>query len=114
MGESIDMLTFLKDNFKDVLYIIGAIMTFFIGKKVRKLGIKQTETTVQAGELENVEAALKIYRTMLTDLGEKLKEAEAAYNIIEQRYHKAMSEKQLLIEENKVLKKKLEGLNTII
>lgn len=98
---------FLADNFKDILYITGAIISFFIGRKIKKLNLKRTEVRLQSGELGNVETALKIYRTMLTDLGERLKEAEAAADDIERRYLTVLTLNKELILENKELKNKL-------
>lgn len=109
---NLDILGFLKDNFKDFLYIIGAVVSFFVGKRLRKLNVQKEEVSVQAGELDNVEAALKIYRTMLNDLQARLKEAEAAADMIEKRYHKAVEEKEQLLEENKQLKQQLNEITS--
>jgi len=98
---------FLRDHFKDALYIGGAVVSFFVGTKLRKLNVKKEEVNVQTSELENVEAALKIYRLMLTDLQEKLKKAEEAYMVIEERLHASIENNKTLSDENKKLKSQL-------
>lgn len=107
-----DIIGFLKENFKDLLYILGAIASFFVGTRLRKLNVKKEEVNVQAGELENVEAALKIYRLMLTDLQEKLAKAEEAYLVIEERLHKSIENNKALYDENKKLKAKLDEVTS--
>lgn len=107
---NIDILGFLELYIKDLIYILGTIASFFIGNKLRKINIKKEQVNVQSGELENVESALKIYRMMLTDLQEKLKTAEEAYIVIEERLHKAIENNKILFEENKKLKMQLNGV----
>ena len=107
-----DVTGFFENNFKDLLYIVGAIISFLVGKQVRRLNIKKQTSDIQSAELDNVEAALKIYRTMLNDLQEKLKEVELAADLIEKRYHKTVEEKQALIEENIRLKQQIHDYKT--
>jgi hypothetical protein len=109
---NIDILGILKDNFKDLLYILGAIGTFLVGRRLRGLNEQKTEVSIQTSELDNVEAALKIYRTMLSDLQVKVKEAEEAYTILESRYQKSLEEKRALIEENKILKQRINEITS--
>lgn len=109
---SFNILEFLKEHFKDVIYISGAIATFFIGAKVRKINVQKEEVAVQAGELDNVETALKIYRLMLTDLQEKLKIAEEAYIVIEKRLHESIEARKALFDENQKLKTELNEIRS--
>jgi len=99
-----DLIAFLKENLKDVAYIVGAIATFIFGTKYRKLTNAKAATDVQGGELDNVEAALKIYRVMLDDLQKKLTEAEKAYDVLAQRFHTTLDKKNQLEADNKLLR----------
>ena len=49
---------------------------------------------------------------MLSDLQVKVKEAEEAYTILESRYHKSLEEKRALIEENKILKQRIDEITS--
>lgn len=99
-----DILSVFKDNLKELLYIGGVVASFFVGRKLRGLRAQKEEVSIQTSELENVETALKIYRTMLSDLQEKLDEAEEALEIIEIRFQESLQENVSLREENKILK----------
>lgn len=99
---------FVVEYFKDILYILGAILSLFVGRKLEKLRAQKEEVNIQAGELENVEKALKIYRTMLNDMQEKLKEAEDAYEYLEGKFTKALERNKALEAENATLKQKLD------
>lgn len=107
-----DIIEIFRTHFKDLLYILGAVISFFVGTRLRKLNVQKEEVSLQAGELENVEAALKIYRTMLSDLREKLKEAEAAADMIERRYRLAIEDNEALVDENKQLKHQLDEITS--
>lgn len=87
---NIEIITLLKEYFKEILSVLGGVGMFFIGKRSRKLAEQQTSGQIVGGELENVEAALKIYRGMLEDLHLKLMEAEKAYTLLEERFQVAM------------------------
>lgn len=97
----------IGDYIRDILYVSGAIATFFVGKRVRTLNAKKQEVDIERSELDNVEAALKIYRTMLNDLQTKLKEAEEAYGMLEARFTAAIEKNQVLIAENEQLKRQI-------
>lgn len=102
----------LQENFKDIIYIGGAIASFFVGSKLRRINIEKEAVVVQATELENVEAALKIYRLMLTDLQDNLKKAEAAYLSIEEKLHKSLEVRKALFDENQKLKIEINELRS--
>jgi hypothetical protein len=109
---NIDVLDIIESNWKDLLYIGGAITTFFLGKKSRKRTAKKEEVFIQSSELDNVETALDIYRKMLQDLRASLKEAEEAYEILERRFQNTLDEKRALIEENIMLRKEINELKS--
>lgn len=109
---SFNLIEFILNNFKDILYMTGVIASFFVGRKTKKANEKKAVAQAQSIELDNVEAALKIYRTMLEDMKHKLEEAEAAYSIIEARYHSAIESKKALIAENIELKRKLNEVSS--
>ena len=85
-----EIFTLIKEYFKEILSVLGGIGMFFLGKKQRANTIKQQSVNITSSELENVEAALKIYRTMLEDLQIKLTEAQDAYNLLAGRFHEAL------------------------
>lgn len=107
---SLSIQDFFVNNFKDIAYLVGAVVTFFLGRKIRVLNVKKEEASVQTTELDNVEAALKIYRVMLSDLQQKLTEAEQAYQVLEQRFQSSLEEKRALEEENIKLKQELDEI----
>ena len=80
---------------------------FFLGKKQRKQNIQEKEAQITTLELENVEAALKIYRVMLDDLQIKLTEAQKAYTLLETRFQTAIDRNNEL--DNKVTKLETEN-----
>ena len=102
---NIEIFTLLKTYFKEILSVLGGIGMFFIGKRARKIREKKEVTEVTAGELENVEAALKIYRVMLDDLQVKLTEAQKAYTLLEERF-------QVSLKKNQDFKHKISTLET--
>ena len=104
------VLELLQQHLKDLLYISGAVLSFFAGSKLRKVNLDKEAVYITHGELENVEAALKIYRLMLTDLQVQLKKAEEAYLVIEQRLHKSLEIRKALTEENIKLKIELDEI----
>jgi len=107
---NINIIAFLEQNFKELLYIIGAIFAFLMGRKSRKLTDKGKEVSIMTGELENVEVALKIYRVMLTDLQDQLKKAEEAYDVIEKRLQNSIENNRKLVKENQELKEKIKWM----
>lgn len=113
-----EFIFLLRDYFKEILSVAGAIGMFFLGKKKRKQDVKSQNVSIIGGELDNVEAALKIYRVMLDDLQAKLTEAQSAYVLLEQRFqvasgkNKEFKEKISMLEaENSYLSNKLTNCN---
>lgn len=111
---NVEILVLFKEYFREILSVLGGIGMFFLGKKKRKQDSKETDANITNRELENVEAALKIYRVMLDDLQIKLTEAQKAYSLLEDRFSQAAkrnkdyeSEVTKLYIENKDLKNRL-------
>jgi ribosomal protein L16 Arg81 hydroxylase len=96
---------FLKGYFKEILSVLGGVGMFFLGKKARKQTLKEKDAQITSTELENVEAALKIYRVMLDDLQVKLTEAQKAYSLLESRF-------QVAIKKNKEYESEVNRLTT--
>ena len=87
--------------------MLGAIAMFFLGKRKRKQSYKAQEVDIISGELDNVEAALKIYRVMLDDVQIKLAEAQKAYVLLEKRFQVAIQRNVELEKENSYLAEEL-------
>lgn len=109
-----DFVFILKEYFREILSVIGAISMFFIGKKKRTQIDKEQNVNIVSGELDNVETALKIYRVTLDDLQSRLTEAQTAYIFLEKRFQRAVVENKkfkeeinTLEEQNKLLSNKL-------
>jgi chromosome segregation ATPase len=118
MGQETFLL--LKEHFREIISILGGIGMFFLGKKKRKQAEKSQNVSITGGELDNVEAALKIYRVMLDDLQTKLTEAQLAYTSLEERFQEAAAknkkyEENILIleEDNEYLKQRLDKCENI-
>lgn len=113
-----ELVALMKEYFKEILSVLGAVGMFFLGKRKRNQTHKEKDVQILGGELENVEAALKIYRGMLEDLHTKLTEAEKAYTLLEGRFQIAIKRNKdfenqvnMLTSENKYLLDKINKLS---
>ena len=92
----------------------GTIVALIHNRGLVFIKDKKIEVETTTAELENVEAALRIYRGMLSDLQVKIDEAEKAYSLLEDRFHKAVKSNKTheatikgLKTENKILREEL-------
>ena len=91
--QNLELWSFLKSYFKEIIGILTAIFMFFLGKRKREQNTKLTEVEITGNELYNVETALKIYKVMLDDLQIKLTEAQRAYGLLTEKFKEALDTK---------------------
>ena len=102
-----NLFTLFKEHWSEISLAVGAVGTYFLGKKERVLKVTLTENDIKKGELDNMDGALKIYRRMLDDLGKDLEKLNIAYQELYTRF--AIATDELKEKDRKILSLSVEN-----
>lgn len=101
---------FIKEYWTQISLALGAVGTFFIGRKKREIEEAKGSVEIDGSEIKNVSDLLDVYKEMHLDLGLKIKLISKEYNDLEIKFK--LVKQKLFNYESKI--SNLESENTFL